>query len=77
MEPIVDLWKYYMMERMITHGSVSAPDYPYNAAEMVVDYIYPEFGNDKLNIIALCDACLQFSEPGKIFVHWTKSRMHC
>ena len=58
----------YMMERMITRGSVSAPDYPYNAAEMVVDYIYPEFGKDKLNIIALCDACMQFSEPGKIFV---------
>ena len=58
----------YMMERMITRGSVPAPDYPYNAAEMVVDNIYPEFGKDKLNIIALCDACMQFSEPGKIFV---------
>ena len=58
----------YMMERMITRGSVPVPDYPYNAAEMVVDYIYPDFGKDKLNIIALCDACMQFSEPGKIFV---------
>lgn len=58
----------YMMERMITRGSVPVPDYPYNAAEMVVDYIYPEFGEDKLNIIALCDASMQFSEPGKIFI---------
>lgn len=58
----------YMMERKITRGSVSAPDYPYNAAEMVVDYIYPEFGKDNLNIIALCDACMQFSEPGKTFI---------
>ena len=58
----------YMMERMITRGSVPVPDYPYNAAEMVVDYIYPEFGKDKLNIIALCDASMQFSEPGKIFI---------
>ena len=24
----------YMMERMITRGSVPVPDYPYNAAEM-------------------------------------------
>lgn len=58
----------YMMERMITRGSVPAHEYPYNAAEMVVDNLYPEFGRDKLNIIALCDACMQFSEPGKIFV---------
>lgn len=58
----------YMMERKITRGSVSAPDYPYNAAEMVVDYIYPEFGKDNLNIIALCNACMQFSEPGKTFI---------
>lgn len=66
----------YMMERMITHGSVSAPDYPYNAAEMVVDYIYPEFGKDKLNIIALCDACMQFSEPGKILFRLWKYLNH-
>ena len=58
----------YLIEREITRGFVAAPDYPYHAAEMVVDKMFPEFGNDKLRIIALCDACLQFSEPGKIFV---------
>lgn len=58
----------YLIEREITHGFMAAPDYPYHAAEMVVDYLFPEFGKDKLRVIALCDACLQFSEPGKIFV---------
>lgn len=58
----------YLMERQITRGSVAAPDYPYHAAEMVVDKIFPEFGKDVLRIIALCDACMQFPEPGKIFV---------
>ena len=58
----------YLMERMITHGSTPAPDYPYAAAEMVADKIFPQFAEDKLRIIALCDACMQFSEPGKIFV---------
>lgn len=58
----------YLMEREITRGFMAAPDYPYHAAEMVVEHIFPEFGKDKLRVIALCDACLQFSEPGKIFV---------
>lgn len=58
----------YLMETMITKGSVGADDYPYHAAELVVEYYYPDFGRDKLRIIALCDASMQFSEPGKIFV---------
>lgn len=58
----------YLMERMITVGSTTPSDFPYLSAEMVVNEIYPEFGNDKLRIIALCDCSLQFSEPGKIFV---------
>lgn len=58
----------YIIESSISIGSVAAQDYPYHAAEMVVDQIYPEFGEDKLRIIALCDMSLQFSEAGKIFV---------
>ncbi len=59
----------YLIERMITNGAGVAPDFPYSSAEIVVDLTYPEFGTDKLNIIALCDMSLQFSEPGKIFYH--------
>lgn len=57
----------YLIEKLITFGNVSAPDYPYNAAQIVINKIYPDFGYNPLNIIALCDMSLQFSEPGKIF----------
>lgn len=63
----------YMMEKMITKGSGQAADFPYSAAEMVVNEVYPNFGKDKLNIIALCDMALQFSEPGKIFYQTLKT----
>jgi len=63
----------YLMETMITKGSVGADDYPYHAAEIVANYYYPEFGKDKLRLIALCDASMQFSEPGKIFVQSLQS----
>ena len=59
----------YLIERMITNGAGTAPDFPYSSAEIVVDLTYPEFGKEKLNIIALCDMSLQFSEPGKVFYH--------
>jgi len=58
----------YIIERAITRGSPPAFDYPYNAAQMVANYLYPGFGKNELNILALCDMCLQFSLPGRIFV---------
>lgn len=59
----------YLIEKKITHGAGAAPDFPYSSAEMVVNLTYPEFGSDQLNIIALCDMSMQFSEPGKVFYH--------
>lgn len=65
----------YMIERKITQGSVTPPDFPYNAAMYVVNYIYPEFGKEEFNVIALCDISLQFSNPGRVFVQ-TLKKMH-
>ena len=58
----------YIIEKKITLNSPSAPDFPYNAAKIVSEKIYPEFSYNEENILALCDMCLQFSEPGKVFV---------
>ena len=58
----------YLIERQITCGSASVPDYPYNSAEMVAKMVYPKFVSNPLNIIALCDMSMQYSNPGKIFV---------
>lgn len=58
----------YLIERKITKGSTLPKDYPYRTATAVVDLEYPEFGQDELNVIALCDMSLQYANPGKIFV---------
>lgn len=62
----------YIIETLITRGFTTPPDFPYLSAEKVINYYYPEFGKDKLRIIALCDCSLQFSQPGKIFVQTLK-----
>lgn len=58
----------YLIEKQITKGCTTPPDFPYRSAEMVVNMYYKEFGDDPLRIIALCDASLQFSEPARIFI---------
>lgn len=62
----------FLMEFYISRGSTTPPDFPYTSAEMVVDNIFPNFGKDKLRIIALCDASMLFAEPGKIFINALK-----
>ena len=42
-------------------------DCPYKVAEKVVDHIYPEFGENKLRVLALCDASLGSWHPGELF----------
>lgn len=58
----------YLIEKNIAKLRNKPSDYPYSAATMVVSLEYPEFGNNELNIIALCDMSLQFANPGKIFI---------
>lgn len=58
----------FLIERKITRGSSSPKEYPYLAASNVADFLYKEFAEDELNIIALCDMSLQYNNPGKIFV---------
>ncbi len=60
----------YLMEQLICTDYDSSPDFPYSFAEKIVEKIYPEFGKEKLNILALCDLSLQYNNPGKIFVQF-------
>lgn len=59
----------YLIEKEIAPGGTSVYEYPYRAAESILHTIYPELAADALNIIALCDMSLQFSNPAKIFLH--------
>lgn len=58
----------YIIESRISHPQSTPCDFPYMSAQMVVDKIYPEFGKEILNILALCDTSLQFSNSGNVFV---------
>lgn len=57
----------YILQRFITVDNGHLPDYPYSAAEIIVNKIYPAFGENVLNVLALADCCLMFSNPGEIF----------
>lgn len=59
----------YIMQRKMTVDKGHLPDYPYSAAEIIANNIYPEFAKNTLNILALADCCLMFSNPGEVFFH--------
>jgi len=55
----------YTIEQFIYPGVLPpANRMPYESVKIICDFLYPDFGNDPLNIIALCDACLMFFNPG-------------
>lgn len=43
------------------------PDIPYCLAELILQKEIPEFAQDQLNILALCDACLMVYHPASVF----------
>lgn len=58
----------YMIERLIYPDIIpNPPTLPYTAAELLVNFIYPEFGGNNLNILALIDAALLVFHPGDFF----------
>lgn len=63
----------YIMERLCAPKNYSSsPNFPYRAAELVADYYVPQFSGDLLKVLALCDMCLQSSNPGVCFVRTMK-----
>ena len=65
----------YLMEQMVCTNYIHSSDYPYSFVEKIVEKIYPEFGYNKLNILALCDLTLQYSNPGKVLVQYLKEML--
>lgn len=57
----------YIMERLITKDYQPSPDYPYSSAEKVAKSICPEFASNILNVLALCDCSLMFTNPADVF----------
>lgn len=62
----------YIIEKRVEPKAEGAPEYPYCSAEYVAKFLYPEFADDLLRGLALCDMSLQCSNPGKVFVQTIK-----
>lgn len=58
----------YLLEKQIASGGSGVYEYPYCSAEFIVLKEYPEFAKSTLNILALCDLSLQFSNPAAVFI---------
>ena len=59
----------YIMERYCCKEFEKSDDFPYSSAEKVANAIFPEFGERTLNVLALADCSLRFSNPGHVFVN--------
>lgn len=62
----------YILERLLTRDYQKSDDYPYCAAERLVEMEYPEFGKNILNVLALCDCSLMFTNPSHVFYNILK-----
>lgn len=58
----------YIMERCCCKEYEKSDDFPYSSAEKVASAIFPEFGQKTLNVLALADCSLMFSNPGHVFI---------
>lgn len=57
----------YIIESECYPNCPQSPDLPYSSAEKLVNLIYPQFGRNRLNVLALCDASLKHFHPGEFF----------
>ena len=57
----------YIIESECYPNCELSPDLPYISAEKIVELIFPQFGQDRLNVLALCDASLMSIHPGPFF----------
>ena len=67
-----------MIENMIYNNVIESPsDFPYRVVNYVCDYFIPGFTNEPLNVIALCDACLMHSFPGRTLYYGLNLLKQC
>lgn len=59
----------HIIENILYPNVISTPSlFPYGVVKLVCDHIAPGFSDDPLRMVALCDACLCLSFPGKTMV---------
>lgn len=66
----------YIIEQHITKDYEKSPDFPYNTAYKVAEFLYPQLSWDYRNILVVCDKALMSSNPGCEFINiieWLRS----
>lgn len=66
----------YLIEQNITTDYDISPDFPYNSATKVAEFLYPPIVKDYRNILVICDKSLMSSNPGCEYIEiikWLKS----
>lgn len=58
----------YIMETECYTDYDCSQDIPYSSVKKITDLIFPEFADNSLNILALCDISLMHVHPGLFFV---------
>ena len=57
----------YLLEQLCTSEFVKSPDYPYNIARLIADFVLGENIIDNLVLLSMCDVSLLTSNPGLSF----------
>ncbi len=60
----------YLVEQLCTSDYEKSPDYPYNTARLICDFILGGNGIDNISLLALCDISLLTSNPGITFYRY-------
>jgi len=64
---IVESMAYIIESSIYPNLLTPTPDFPYKAAQKVIEFEYPELLHNPLNILALCDIALGMFNPGEFF----------
>lgn len=57
----------YLVEKLCTTQHHTSPDFPYNIARLISDYVLGESTLENIDLFALCDVSLMVSNPGLFF----------
>lgn len=63
----------YLLEQLCTSAYAKSPDYPYNIARLIADFILGKGVIDNLVLLSMCDVSLLTSNPGLSFYRMLKA----
>lgn len=62
----------YLVEKLCTTEHIKSPDFPYNIARLIADFVLGKDSLSDIDLLALCDVSLLTSNPGLSFYRFIK-----